>query len=377
MDHRERVLMSINREEPDRIPLDLWGSAYSLTDYVYFGVKKELNIQGDINPFRRNRLSNYYDERVLEALDIDFRHVRMTTSKPSSKFSQNGTFTDAWGVVNLLEEHSVVAVSHPLANAEIDDLETYPWPNLYSVDDERIFLQRARHFREKTDCAVMARTPTSLGIIETCCALRGTEQFLIDLVTDKSFAHRLLQKVSTVYENTYTLMLREAGRYIDIVQYAADYGTQSSLFISPKTYQDMLKPYDAKVVARIRELTPDAKIMFHSCGAIFPLIPDLIEIGYDILNPLQPLAVGMDSRRIKENFGNQICFHGGIDVQHSLPGTTEDVRREVEERISALAPGGGYILAPANDVLSDVPAKNVVLLYRLARELGRYPLALG
>jgi uroporphyrinogen decarboxylase len=376
MDHRERVLMAIAREEPDRVPLDLWGSAYSLTDEVYFGVKQELNIRGDIQPYRRNRLSNYYDERVLQALDIDFRHVRLTSGRRlGTRPGRDGTFIDAWGVVNRLTNQAVVAVGHPLADADIDDLETYPWPDLYDAEDEHDFLQRARHFRERTDCAVVARTPTSLGIIEMCGALRGTEQFLVDLLVDKPFAHRLLQQVSEVYKNNYTLMLREAGRYVDIVQYAADYGTQSSLFISPKTYREMLKPYDAEVIAWIRELVPHAKIMFHSCGAIFPLIPDLIEIGVDILNPLQPMAAGMDSRRIKANFGDKLTFHGAIDIQHALPGTSEDVRREVEERISALAPGGGYILAPANDILPDVPAKNVILMYRLARELGRYPLA--
>ncbi|HIC88452.1 MAG TPA: uroporphyrinogen decarboxylase, partial [Anaerolineae bacterium] len=199
MDHRERVLMTIAREEPDRVPLDLWGSAYSLTDEVYFDVKQELNIRSDVQPYRRNRLSNYYDERVLQALDIDFRHVRLTAGRRlGTKLSRDGTFVDAWGVVNRLTNRVVVAVGHPLADADIDALETYPWPDLYDLEDASVFLQRARCFREKTDYAVVARTPTSLGIIEMCGALRGTEQFLVDLVVDKPFAHRLLRKVSEV-----------------------------------------------------------------------------------------------------------------------------------------------------------------------------------
>jgi len=377
MDHRERALMSIAREEPDRVPLDLGGSAYSLTDKVYFSVKQELNIHGDIQPYRRNRLSNYYDERVLEALDIDFRHARLAASKQSStSFTQDGTFVDAWGIVNQLTNYGVLAISHPLAEANLDDLSTFPWPTLFSTDDELVFFQRVRHYREKTDYAVVARTPTSLGMFETCCALRGTEQFLMDLIVNKPLAHCLLQGVLSVYKSVYDLMLRRAGPYVDIVQIASDYGSQSSLIISPTTYREMLKPYDAALIAWIRERAPQAKIMLHSCGAIFPLIPDWIEIGIDILNPLQPLAAGMNSRRIKANFGDRLSFHGAIDIQRALPGTPESVRREVEERISALAPGGGYILAPANDVQADVPATNIILLYQLAKEIGRYPLSL-
>ena len=381
MDHRERVMIALSHEEPDRVPLDLWGSAYSLTDPVYFDVKRELNIQGDILPFRRRRMSTYYDERVLEALDIDFRHVRLAkastrTGSSSKQDHQDETFVDAWGVTIQLMDMVPVAVKHPLAEATIDDLEDYPWPSdFYSAEDELAFLQQARRYQEQTDYAVVARTPVSLGIFETAGDLRGTEQFLMDLLVDKPFAHRLLQKVVTVIMGVYDQMLRQAGRYVNVVQVAADYGTQTSLFISPETYREMIKPYDAELIACIRERAPGAMVMWHSCGAVFPLIQDLIDNGVDIINPLQPLARGMDSERVKKAYGDKIVLHGAIDIQHALPGTPEGLRREVEKRIRDLAPGGGYVLAPSNDVIPDVPGKNIVLLYQWAHELGRYPIS--
>lgn len=381
MDHRERVMLAFSHEEPDRVPLDLWGSAYSLTDPVYFDLKRELDLQGDIQPFRRRRMSTYYDERVLEALDVDFRHVRMarsgtTTVIPSAPNRRDETFLDPWGVTIQMVDMIPVAIGHPLAEATIDQLEDYPWPtDFYSAEDEHAFLQHARRYQEETDFAVIARTPVSLGIFETVGDLRGTEQFLIDLLIDKPFAHCLLQHVATVIEGVYDQMLREAGRYVNVVQVAADYGTQTSLFISPETYREMIRPYDARLISCIRERAPQAKVMWHSCGAVFPLIQHMIDAGVDIINPVQPLAKGMDTERLKEAYGARVIFHGAIDIQRALPGPPEGLRREVEKRIRDLAPGGGYVLAPSNDVMPDVPGKNVVLLYQWARELGRYPIS--
>jgi len=177
-----------------------------------------------------------------------------------------------------------------------------------------------------------------------------------------------------VIKGLYRILLDAVGPYVHLVQWASDYGTQDALFISPETYREMLKPYDKEIIDFIREHAPRAKKFFHSCGSIYPIIPDLIDIGVEVLNPLQPLAAGMDSARIKKEFGDRLCFHGAIDIQQALPGSLDDVERELRTRLAALAPGGGYILAPANHIQPDVPGANVVHLYRLAAELGRYPL---
>jgi uroporphyrinogen decarboxylase len=170
------------------------------------------------------------------------------------------------------------------------------------------------------------------------------------------------------------LFLNAVGPYVHIIQRASDLGTQLSPFISPRMYRELLKPVESRIMAYIRSLAPKAKLWFHSCGAVSDLIDDFIDIGVEILNPVQPLATGMDSFTLKKRYGDRLCFHGGIDLQEALPGSGEDVRREVETRISALGPGGGYILAPANHIQNDTPAENVVLLYEHAKTCGTYPL---
>ena len=116
------------------------------------------------------------------------------------------------------------------------------------------------------------------------------------------------------------------------------------------------------------------KLWYHSCGAVSELIDDFLDFGTDILNPVQPLATGMDSFELKKRYGDRLCFHGGIDLQKAMPGTIEDVKREVETRIRAFAPGGGYILAPANHIQDDTPPENIVFLYQYAKEFGTYPI---
>lgn len=377
MTHRERALTAMALQEPDRVPLDLGGTACNMTDPVYFEVKEILGIKGDIAPYRSRRTSTYYDERVLEALDIDFRHIGLGARRDFHPVvGPDGVYTDEWGIGYKDVGLEVAMVDHPLAQATLDDLERYPWPDPRAPGRDEGLRERARNLYEKTDYAVVAKAPSSLGVFETCSALRGTEQYLMDLVINKLFAHQLAQKVTQVLKGLYEVLLEATGPYIHMVQYASDYGTQKSLFISPATYREMLKPYDAEIIHLIKEVAPNAKVFFHCCGAIYPLIPDFIEIGVDVLNPLQPMAVGMDSAKIKAEFGHKLCFHGGIDIQRALPGTLQDVEEEVRTRIAALAPGGGYIVAPANHIQPDVPGRNVVHLYRMAALLGRYPIAI-
>jgi uroporphyrinogen decarboxylase len=170
------------------------------------------------------------------------------------------------------------------------------------------------------------------------------------------------------------MFLDAAGDYVDIVQKVADLGTQRGLFISKELFREFIKPAEARVFDFIRKKAPHIKLWFHSCGAVSEIIDDFIDWGVDILNPIQPLAEGMDSAELKKRFGDKLCFHGGIDLQRAMPGSIDDVKREVETRIRALAPGGGYILAPANHIQNDTPPENVITLYEYAKEFGTYPI---
>ncbi len=377
MSHRERVLTTLALHEPDRVPLDLGGAAYNMTDPVYFQVKQALGITGNIAPYRGGRTSTYYDERILEALGIDFRHIGLSERRGFAPVMRpDGSYTDEWGVGYRSTGLEIATVSHPLADATLDDLEAYSWPDPRAPGRTAGLAERARYLYEKTDYAIVAKPPTSLGVLEWCCALRGTERFLMDLAANKQFARRLAHKVTAVLRGLYETLLDAVAAYAQLVQYATDYGTQKGLFVSPAMYREMLKPYDREIIGFIRERAPKAKVLLHCCGAVYPIIQDFIEIGVDVLNPLQPLAAGMDSARIKAQYGDKLCFHGAIDIQRALAGTPQDVESELRTRLAALAPGGGYIVAPANHIQPDVPGTNVVLLYRLAAALGRYPIRL-
>jgi len=375
MTHRERVLTALAHKEPDRVPLDLGGSAYSINDAHYFQLKKYLGIEGDIEPYRRGHTGNYYDERVLEALDIDCRHVGMKSpSNFQVRINPDGTFTDEWGIPMVRSGVHMSVIGHPLAGAEIGDLDTYPWPDPYAPGRTAGLRERASHYRQHTDCALVSRAPASGGLFEIGCFLRGTDVFLMDLVANKLFAHKLLEKISGVFLGLLDVSLSAIGDLVDIVTWGEDLAHQRGTFFSLKTYREMLKPHHTRIFTQVKRQAPNAKVMFHCCGSARPLIPDLNEAGADIIQSVQPLADGMDSFELKRDFGNRVSFQGAIDVQKAMIGTLTDVETEVKTRLRAFAPGGGYILTTSNNVQEDIPPENLVHLFRCAKEWGRYPL---
>jgi len=153
------------------------------------------------------------------------------------------------------------------------------------------------------------------------------------------------------------------GPYVDIVETSEDYGTQNSMFLSPATYREMIMPRKKKINEVIRKLAPQAKILHHSCGAVRKLIPDLIETGIDILNPIQPGLPGMDPRELMEEFGSELCFCGGIDMQKALNGSFADIERDVQRCVDAMGFGGSYLIGTSNHIQSDTPPENVIHLF--------------
>ena len=218
------------------------------------------------------------------------------------------------------------------------------------------------------------RMIASHGPFQTACDLRGTETFLMDMAMQPEFASTLLDKVTTAMEGLLKLAMQAGGKYFDMVELPGDdYAGNLNLLISPAMFRTFIKPCLARLVNVVKEHNPDTKVMLHSDGAITKLLPDMISLGVDVIHPLEPLPA-MDLTAIKEKFGSQLTFLGGIDISHAMPGTREDVIEEVKIRISQLAPGGGYIIAPSNHLQADVPPENVVTLFETAHQLGRYPL---
>lgn len=373
---RERVQLTLEHKEPDRIPVAIGASGAGVTDDVYFQLKKYLGIKGDVEPFRHGHGDNIYDPRVYDKLGGDFRHVFLMPSEEfvPKKF-EDGSLENEYGIrvkkVNGMWEES----GHPLSHASLIDLDNYPWPNPYKGNRSRNLISTAKDYFENTDFAVATRSPAR-GFFLTATQLRGFDRFMMDLVINKPFAHKLLGKISEVLCAYYDVLLDGIGDYIQIVETQDDLAHQKAAFISKEMFREFFMPYRKAVNQVIKDKAPKAKIQYHCCGAVRGLLDEFIECGSDILNPVQPLAKGMDMDELKRLYGKQIVFHGAIDAQFALAGSPEMVENEVIDKIKKLGHGGGYILAPGNVLQGDVPIENIVLLFEYAKKHGKYPINL-
>ncbi|MCL5986446.1 MAG: uroporphyrinogen decarboxylase [Actinobacteria bacterium] len=380
--HRERVVRALNYQEPDRVPLDLGGPISSMMENAYWNLKKYLGMSDDSGTKVSSwGVIKYYDERVLEYLDIDIRHIFPNESERNGLvYNADGSWTDEFGIVwrrtpNPFGYYSEM-IAHPLEDFDIYDLEKFDWPD---PDDPSLYSgirERVEDIFHNTDYAVAA-TAVAGGLFETAQWLRGMDQFLIDIKTDKNFALKLLEKICEFEEAIWSNFLNIVGPFISIVERTDDFGMQTGLMISLETYREIIKPFHKRVLDLIKSKTK-AKILHHSCGSIVDLIDDLIDIGVDIINPIQPFAHGMeDPLDLKKRFGDRVIFHGGIDQQNVLPrGTPVDVEEEVKKRIKGFAPGGGYILAAAHNIQDDTPPQNVIAMLETAKSYGKYPITI-
>jgi uroporphyrinogen decarboxylase len=376
---RERVLTAISHREPDRVPLSLGGTASSYTDNAYRILKTHLGLEGDVKPYRYGHTGTYHDDRIHDALDTDYRYLVLSYKDDSHLiFEPDGSFTDEWGIRKKNVDGYVGRIGRPLKDATLDDLERHTWPDPYHIfcGQKEALAKRAEFLSTKTDKAIVARSAMSTAFLENGAWMLGFEDFMVRLISDEPFSAKFIEKILNIQIAMYDIMLDGAGPYVHIVETAEDYGTSNSLLLSPHTYRKMIMPARKRLNAFISEKAPKAKILHHTCGAVARLIPDLIESGIDILNPVQPTSAAMDPAKLKAAWGDKICFDGGVDTTCALPGTVKQLEAEAARCILALAPGGGYSLGPSNHIQEDVPPQNVVLLYQIAKELGRYPLDL-
>jgi uroporphyrinogen decarboxylase len=250
---------------------------------------------------------------------------------------------------------------HPLGGAAtVAEIEAFEWPDAADFDVAAL----RRSCLEWKGYPILGATSEPFYLY---CRLRGMEQALEDLIARPAIAEAILERIFRFDYALIQRVLREVGDLVDLIYVAEDLGTQESLLISPKTFRQFLKPRMAQLIAMIHSF--GARVFHHDDGAIRPLIPELLEIGIDILNPIQWRCRGMDRASLAQSFGNQVVFHGGIDNQNTLPfGSPEDVRREVRENIAMFSRGRGYIVAPCHNLQANTPTENVVVLYRAVHE---------
>ncbi len=391
MTSRERVLCTLAHEEPDRVPIDIGGGLCSISQFAYrkllveLGWDEEVTIGGMLTQVVRP------SQNMLNRLGTDYAHIsagrpddnraRDIQGSPNETFesyvsgeAQGHIWMDEWGIAWRRAAYYYEMVSFPLRDAtSLDDVAGYRWPDPLDPG-------RTRHLREQAQAAraqgrAVTLDPMGGGIFETAGSLREHSNLYADLISNPDLANALLDGVTDYYIAFYKEALKVAGEFIDIVFFGDDYGTQRSMTISPRLWRKMIKPRLARLVSAIKGAA-NVRYQHHSCGAIAPIVPDLIEIGVDILNPVQPSVAALDPLAIKREYGRQLVLHGAIDQQNVLPrGSAEDVRQEVRQRIRDLAPGGGYVVAVSPNIQADVPGENILALYDTVREAGRYPLA--
>jgi uroporphyrinogen decarboxylase len=346
MKHRDRVLTALNYEKPDRCPMQI-----SFTPEFADRLRAELQMQGRQLHNPHGGGNTYELER---AIDVDL--LLTSVGWANSYYQGNETYTDEWGVTWRPHPYSTPfgtgyyteMVAHPLADERALDRYVGPdpyRPELY-VDAERVIRTYGDEYW------IVGVTVTTM--FETAWALRGYEQMLIDVVADPDLADRILE-IPYRYHLAAAQKLVELG--VDMVWIGDDIGTQRAMLMAPATWRKLLKPRVANFIATLKAINPAVKVAYHSDGDIFPIVPDLVEIGLDVLNPIQPAC--MDPAEVKRRFGRQLCFWGSIDEQHTLPfGTPETVRREVLTRLQTIGQGGGLILGPTHHVQLDTPMDN-------------------
>ncbi|MFC2144875.1 uroporphyrinogen decarboxylase family protein [Actinomycetota bacterium] len=389
---RKRLLKTLNHIKPDLIPLDLGATESSgITVSAYNILKKELGIPGVSKVFDMSQMLAKVDFQVLKIIGGDLIPLLIEPKKWKKWTMPDGAEVEIPekiilrknknGSIEMLDKDGNVlkiypknglyfdTVFHPLSGLE--DLsefnsshaifKNYDWP-IYLDEDFNDLKEKAKKLYEETDYAIVGNLWVHL--LAAGQELRGFEDFMMDLVANKKMADHIFSKQLEAYLPRIDKYIESVGKYIDIIQVNDDLGTQSGLQFSPELYREIIKPYHKKLWQYIKERS-SKPILLHSCGSIYELIPDLIEMGVDAINPIQVSARNMDTKKLKKEFGKYITFWGGgCDTQKVLSrGSTKDVREEVKRRINDLSQEGGFVFCQVHNIQPDVPVKNILAMY--------------
>jgi len=375
MNCRERVLATINHKEPDRVPIDLWGSDSRLINDFYFKVIKYLGLKPYNEKVRPGRTAEYVDYRISDYISSDFRHAVMGMPKNFKSYKdKNGNIIDEWGVGKKQVGVYPQVTYNPLANAEISDIDKHKWPVIEDPGRIEGLEKQVKEWYENTDYCITAAGPVSGLVLEFYWYLRGVSNFFKDLYLNVKFANKLINKIADLLTELYIYFIKPIGKYITWIEYESDLGMQGGTFMSRDMFKKFLKKPMTRIYNEVRKIAPNTKIFLHSCGAVREIIPDFIDMEVEILSSIQPLAKGMDPFELKKEFSKDLVFHGGGDLQKALCGTVEETIYEAQQKIKAFAPGGGYIFGPSNHLQIDVPVENFFAFYKTGLEFGKYPI---
>ncbi len=382
MNSRERVLLALNHREPDRVPFDMGGTVVTgINVKPYQGLRRSLGLP-EREPVIVDILQQIarVDDDVLDRLGVDVKNIAPRSSATFNVEVKDGGdytyFHDEFKIGWRMPKDGGLyydMFEHPLAGPiTLDAVDAFPWPD--PLDPGRfVGLKEAAERVMNVEKRAVVVGNMSAGIIELFAWTRGFKDYFMDFAGNPKLAEKIMDRVLEMQIAYWDKMFSVIGDRIDVAATADDFAGQNDLLISPRAYRKLCKPRHKALFDFIHSHSK-AKIFFHSCGAVRPVIPDLIEIGCDILNPVQVSAAGMDSAELKREFGRDITFWGGgVDTQRVLgTGTPQQVREEVKRRVSDLMPGGGFIFNTVHNIQPNVPVENIVAMWEALQEYGRY-----
>lgn len=363
MNSRERVLAALQHRTPDRVPRDLGSTtATGIHPRAYGALKRYLGLDDTWQYLSARAQLARVEMSVVERLGIDLLPLIPESAAVPPTLDARRAYVDRWGIERRLPEadgHYYVS-RPPLANAtSVSDVRAFRFPT--PQEDFRALAEQARHLRATTDRALVLNP--EVGFMHQAQFLRGFDQWLMDLVADPSFAALLMDRVLDVWLAETAAMLRDVGAYADVVIYADDLAFQDRPMVSRRTFEQLLKPRLRRVFDLLKR--SGLYVLYHTCGNVWSLIDDFVEMGVDALNPIQVSAGEMgNTAELKRRWGDRLTFWGGIDTQRVMClGSPDDVRAEVQRRVNDLADSGGFILATVHDIQAEVPPENICAMF--------------
>jgi len=338
MTHKERVYSALRHEPADIIPRFVW--------------------------FGNGILSRMREKEGLDPLDVDLKFgndVLQTWVSMNGEMARDvpdgSTFTDEWGITWQRESFDNTAIIHPMAGLSTDEIKAYPLPDPKSPER----FKHLEYLKSKFGSTHFIGADVSSSLFDPACHLRGMEEFMVDLASQSEEAEILLDRLE---EFNIELSIECIKRGADWIWLGDDVGSQRAMLISPEMWRESIKPRMERIILEIRKHSDDVFIAYHSCGSIRPIISDLVQIGIEVLNPIQESACDMNQNEIKNEFGEQITLMCGVDTQSFLPTASPDeIKRVVAEKIETLGRGGGYIFAASHTIQHDTPEENISALF--------------
>ncbi len=357
MDYRNRFLKIVNFQDTDRPPIDFNGTA--LTSFHEVFIKdfiKYLNLDA--------WTLDEAIEKIMQIYDIDFRRVGVLFKPQSlladySKRSQ-GKYTDPWGIKWKLFGYYWEIVNNPLKDASFEEIKNFPWPDASQIDMKLLtnHVNKAKHLYYETDYVVVAEHPV-YGYFELGCWMFGFDDFLYRIAAEPEVVTWFFENYHKYVTDINEIYYGKLGKYAHLTTSGDDFGMQNGPFLSPDMFEEMVMPWYKKRIDQVKSLA-DIKYFHHSCGSVYRLMDKIIEMGVDILNPIQPGTADMEPERLKKQYGDKLVFWGGIDEQKLLAqGKPEDIKKEVRRIAELMSINGGYVMAASHNIQPDVPAENI------------------